>query len=571
MVKNQGFKYSTRGSITVAASDMTVPPKKYELIEEAEQKITKITNSYRRGLLSEDERYQLVISTWDETTKLVTDELKNYLDEFNPIYMMANSGARGSMNQIRQLAGMRGLMANTSGKAIEIPIRANFREGLNVLEYFISSRGARKGMADTALRTADSGYLTRRLVDVAQDVIIREADCGTTEGIMVSKIAEGDTVIEKLRDRLIGRYLVNPIVDEKTGEVVVPNDRLMNDADVDRIEALGIERVEIRSALTCRSHHGVCAICYGANLANGHPVNVGEAVGIISAQSIGEPGTQLTMRTFHTGGVASGGDITQGLPRVEELFEARRPKKTAVLAEETGIITKDLSERDAKDNCTPVIITTDDGEEKHISIPFGLKFRENLQGTRVEKGQIITDGVINPHDVLRLLGDIAAQDYLIKEVQNVYRLQGVDINDKHIEVIVRQMIRKVRIEENPQPDMLLGTLVDRYDVEDRNKELQARIDAGEEGVQLIVASPVLLGITKASLATDSFLSAASFQETTKVLTDAAIRGKIDPLVGLKENVIIGRLVPAGTGMQVYRNIEIETEGEAEAPAEEVVG
>ncbi len=558
MVKAQGFKYSTRGSITVAASDMTVPPKKYELIEEAEKKITKILASYRRGLISDEERYQLVISTWDETTKLVTDELKNYLDEFNPIYMMANSGARGSMNQIRQLAGMRGLMANTSGKAIEIPIRANFREGLNVLEYFISSRGARKGMADTALRTADSGYLTRRLVDVAQDVIIREQDCGTTEGIFVSKIAEGDTIIEKLRDRLIGRYLVNPLVDEKTGEVLISNDKMLNDADVDLIESKGIERLEIRSALTCRSHHGVCGKCYGANLANGHPVSAGEAVGIISAQSIGEPGTQLTMRTFHTGGVASGGDITQGLPRVEELFEARRPKKAAVLAEATGIIEHDTTERDSKDNCTPVVITTDDGEEKHISIPFGLKFRENLVGTRVEKGQIITDGVINPHDVLRLLGDIAAQDYLIKEVQNVYRLQGVDINDKHIEVIVRQMIRKVRIEENPQPDMLLGTLVDRYDVDDRNKELQARIDAGETDVKLIVASPVLLGITKASLATDSFLSAASFQETTKVLTDAAIRGKIDPLVGLKENVIIGRLVPAGTGMEQYRNIEVES-------------
>ena len=558
MIKAQGFKFSTRGSITVSCSDMTVPPKKYELIEEAEKKITKIINSYRRGLISEDERYQLVISTWDETTKLVTDELKNYLDEFNPIYMMANSGARGSMNQIRQLAGMRGLMANTSGKAIEIPIRANFREGLNVLEYFISSRGARKGMADTALRTADSGYLTRRLVDVAQDVIIREKDCGTTEGIFVSKIVEGDTVIEKLRDRLVGRHLVHDLVDEKTGEVLVPCDRLMSDADVDLIEARGIERIEIRSALTCRSHHGVCARCYGANLANGQPVSAGEAVGIISAQSIGEPGTQLTMRTFHTGGVASGEDITQGLPRVEELFEARRPKKAAVLAEETGVINRDYSERDAKDNCTPVVITTDEGEEKRINIPFGLKFRENLEGTRVEKGQIITDGVVNPHDVLRLKGDIAAQDYLIKEVQNVYRLQGVDINDKHVEVIVRQMIRKVRIEANPQPDMLIGTLIDRYDVEDRNRELQARIDAGEEGIQLVVASPVLLGITKASLATDSFLSAASFQETTKVLTDAAIRGKVDPLVGLKENVIIGRLVPAGTGMEQYRNLEIES-------------
>ncbi len=557
-IKAQGFKYSTKGAITVSCSDMTVPPQKKELIEKAEKKIQEITRTYRRGLISDDERYSLVINTWDETTKEVTDALKNHLDEFNPIYMMANSGARGSMNQIRQLAGMRGLMANTSGKAIEIPIRANFREGLNVIEYFISSRGARKGLADTALRTADSGYLTRRLVDVAQDVIVRELDCGTTEGIVVSDIKEGESVIENLRDRLLGRYLVHDLLDQKTGEVLISHEQMLSDADVDLIEGLGIKEIEIRSTLTCRSRHGVCAKCYGANLANGKPVNVGEAVGTIAAQSIGEPGTQLTMRTFHTGGVASADDITQGLPRVEELFEARKPKKTAVLAEDTGLLMIDPAEKPENDNNTHVLIRTDDGQEKSMVIPFGLKFREDLDGKRVEKGQIISDGVINPHDILRLNGEIAVQNYLIKEVQNVYRLQGVDINDKHIEVIVRQMIRKVRIDDNTGNDnILIGTLADKYDVETKNEEIQKQIDSGNTDVKKIEYSPVLLGITKASLATDSFLSAASFQETTKVLTDAAIKGKVDPLVGLKENVIIGRLIPAGTGMECYREVEPE--------------
>ncbi len=563
-IKAQGYKFSTRGAITVSCSDMTVPPQKKECIERAEKRINEITQNYKMGFISDDDRYNLVIKTWDETTKEVTAALQNHLDRFNPIYMMANSGARGSMNQIRQLAGMRGLMANTSGKAIEIPIRANFREGLNVIEYFISSRGARKGLADTALRTADSGYLTRRLVDVSQDVIIREEDCGATDGLMASDIVEGDgrekTVIESLRDRLIGRYLVRDYVDESTGEVLISSDKMMNDKDVDLLEARGVTEIEIRSTLTCRSHHGVCAKCYGANLANGEPIPVGEAVGIIAAQSIGEPGTQLTMRTFHTGGVASAEDITQGLPRVEELFEARRPKKTAVLAEQSGVITLDESDRPDNDNNTHVIINGDDGIEYPMIIPFGLKYRDELEGKHVEKGQIISDGVINPHDVLRLKGEIAVQDYLIKEVQNVYRLQGVDINDKHIEVIVRQMIRKVRIEQNGTEDMLVGTLVDKYAVEDKNAEIRARIEAGETGLAEIVSSPVLLGITKAALATDSFFSAASFQETTKVLTDAAIKGKIDPLVGLKENVIIGRLVPAGTGMQMYRNVEPELVG-----------
>ncbi len=563
-VKAQGFKYSTRGAITVSCSDMSVPPEKKELLAEAEQQITKILTDYRRGRLTEEGRYNNVIRVWDETTKKVTAALQNNLDEFNPIYMMANSGARGSMNQIRQLAGMRGLMANTSGKAIEIPIRANFREGLNVMEYFISSRGARKGLADTALRTADSGYLTRRLVDVSQEVIIREQDCGSNEGILVSEIVEGGGVIEPLRDRLLGRYLVEDLVNTETGEVLISKDKMMTDEDVDIIEGLGIKEILIRSTMTCHSRYGVCAKCYGANLANGQPVNVGEAVGIIAAQSIGEPGTQLTMRTFHTGGVASAEDITQGLPRVEELFEARKPKMTAVLAEDTGVITTE-----ADGNSRKAIIRTADGEEKQIPIPFGMKFKAELEGQMVTKGQILTDGVVNPHDVLRLCGDIPVQDYLIKEVQKVYRMQGVDINDKHIEVIVRQMIKKARVIENGSSDLLVGTLVDKYEIAQKNAEIQARIDAGETDLKLVEADTVLLGITKASLATDSFLSAASFQETTKVLTDAAIKGKIDPLTGLKENVIIGRLVPAGTGMMTYRSVEPEVVAD-EIKAEETV-
>ena len=563
-IKSQGYKFSTRGAITVSCSDMTVPPQKKELIKAAEQEIVDITQQYKYGFISNEDRYNLVIKTWDKATKEVTNALQNHLDKFNPIYMMANSGARGSMNQIRQLAGMRGLMANTSGKAIEIPIRANFREGLNVMEYFISSRGARKGLADTALRTADSGYLTRRLVDVSQEIVIREADCGATDGLMASDIVDGEgrdqTVIESLRERLIGRFLVNDFVDEKTGEVLVSKDTMMSEKDVDILEANGVKEIEIRSTLTCRSHHGVCAKCYGANLANGNPVHVGEAVGIIAAQSIGEPGTQLTMRTFHTGGVASAEDITQGLPRVEELFEARRPKKTAVLAEESGTIYLDNSEKPENDNNTHVIIKLDDGGEMPMVIPFGLKYKDSLEGTHIEKGQIISDGVVNPHDVLRLKGEIAVQDYLIKEVQNVYRLQGVDINDKHIEVIVRQMVRRVRIEENGTDEILIGTLADKFEVEAKNNEIRARREAGDTTASEIKCSPVLLGITKAALATDSFFSAASFQETTKVLTDAAIKGKIDPLVGLKENVIIGRLVPVGTGMDIYRNAEHELVG-----------
>ena len=552
-IKAQGYKFSTRGAITVSCADMSVPPEKEALIAEAEVKINKITTAYRRGLLTDEGRYKNVIDTWNETTKQVTDALQKNLDEFNPIYMMANSGARGSMNQIRQLAGMRGLMANTSGKAIEVPIRANFREGLNVMEYFISSRGARKGMADTALRTADSGYLTRRLVDVSQEVIIRDLDCGSEQGILACDIVEGGGIIEGMKDRLLGRYLVRDFVDEATGEVLVSKDKMMDEKDADRIIATGVKEVEIRSTLTCRLRHGVCAKCYGANMANGNSVNVGEAVGIIAAQSIGEPGTQLTMRTFHTGGVASAEDITQGLPRVEELFEGRKPKKTAILAEDEGILTTE----DEGNIKRATIRNTKTGEEKQFMIPFGIKYKQELEGTQVAKGEIITDGVPNPHDILRLNGDIAVQDYLIKEVQKVYRMQGVDINDKHIEVIVRQMIKKVRIIERGATDFLVGSLADRYEVDAANAAIRQRIENGEEGLSEAVYEVILLGITKAALATDSFMSAASFQETTRVLTDAAIHGKVDHLLGLKENVIIGRLIPAGTGLSMYRNVEPE--------------
>ncbi len=551
-IKAQGYKFSTRGAITVSCADMSVPPEKEELIAEAEVKINKITTAYRRGLLTDEGRYKNVIDTWNETTKKVTDALQKNLDEFNPIYMMANSGARGSMNQIRQLAGMRGLMANTSAKAIEVPIRANFREGLNVMEYFISSRGARKGMADTALRTADSGYLTRRLVDVSQEVIIRDLDCGSEQGILACDIVEGGGIIEGMKDRLVGRYLVRDFVDE-AGEVLVSKDKMMDEKDADTIVATGVKEVEIRSTLTCRLRHGVCAKCYGANMANGNSVNVGEAVGIIAAQSIGEPGTQLTMRTFHTGGVASAEDITQGLPRVEELFEGRKPKKTAILAEDEGILTTE----DEGNIKRATIRNTKTGEEKQFMIPFGIKYKQELEGTQVAKGEIITDGVPNPHDILRLNGDIAVQDYLIKEVQKVYRMQGVDINDKHIEVIVRQMIKKVRIIERGATDFLVGSLADRYEVDAANAAIRQRIEDGEQGLSEATYEIILLGITKAALATDSFMSAASFQETTRVLTDAAIHGKVDHLLGLKENVIIGRLIPAGTGLSMYRNVEPE--------------
>ncbi len=558
-IKAKGFKYSTKGAITMSVADIEVPEVKKELIAEAEKKVDVITRNFRRGLISEEERYRLVIGLWDDTTKQVTKALQDNLSQFNPINMMANSGARGSINQIRQLAGMRGLMANTSGKAIDIPIRSNFREGLNVLEYFISSRGARKGLADTALRTADSGYLTRRLVDVAQEVIIREDDCGCEEGIWVEEIRDGSERIESFTDRLVGRYTSEPVVHPETGEVLYERNVLLTEEDAKAIIAAGITRVRIRSLLTCKSKYGVCSKSYGLNLATSKPVNAGEAVGIIAAQSIGEPGTQLTMRTFHTGGVA-GSDITQGLPRVEELFEARKPKTMAMLSEIAGKV----SIEEVKNN---KVITVTGGEgteldERTYVIPYGVRVRVT-DGQEIAKGGEMTEGWANPHDILEILGTEAVQNYLIKEVQRVYRLQGVDINDKHIEVIVRQMMKKIRVADAGDTDILAGRVVDRSEFDEANAKVRARIAAGEEGLKEAVGEQTLLGITKASLATDSFLSAASFQETTRVLTEAAICGKSDPLIGLKENVIIGKLIPAGTGLKQYRDVDLVEKVEKE--------
>ena len=559
-IKSQGFKYSTKGAITVAVCDAVIPPTKKEIIAEAEQKIDKISKQFRRGLVSNEERYAHVLKIWEKATNDVTSELQSNLDQYNPIFMMADSGARGSMSQIRQLAGMRGLIANTSGKTIEIPIRANYREGLNILEYFISSRGARKGLADTALRTADSGYLTRRLVDVSQDVIIREDDCGAHEGIEVFEIRDGKEIIESLHERLIGRYLCEDFVDKKTGKVLVSKDKMMDDKDADIITGSGVEKISIRSILGCRSKQGVCKKCYGSNLANGMPVTVGEAVGIIAAQSIGEPGTQLTMRTFHTGGVASAEDITQGLPRIEELFEGRKPKHLAIISEIAG----EARFEEIKKNRHAIIYNKETGEEKSYLIPFGSRVKIE-EGQQIAAGDMITEGSVNPHDVLAIKGTAAVQDYLIQEVQRVYRMQGVDINDKHIEVIVRQMMRKVKIDEQGDTTMLPSSLVEKVQFITENEEIEERIKNGEEGLMPATCTPMLLGITKASLATESFLSAASFQETTRVLTDAAIKGKVDPLLGLKENVIIGKLVPAGTGMHRYSDVKIE---KIEEPTEE---
>ena len=547
-VKAQGFKYSTKSAITVSVSDAVIPPKKYELLQEAEKKVDIITKQYRRGLMSDEERYKKVIATWNETTDKVADALKENLDKYNPIFMMADSGARGSMNQIRQLAGMRGLIANTSGKAIEIPIRANYREGLNILEYFISSRGARKGLADTALRTADSGYLTRRLVDVSQDVIIREQDCGTHEGIVVCDIKEGGEMIEPMTERLVGRYAVDDILDPTTGEVIVSKDKMMDDADAKRVKEAGITSVKIRSILNCEAKQGVCAKCYGMNLANGKPVSVGEAVGVIAAQSIGEPGTQLTMRTFHTGGIASAEDITQGLPRVEELFEARNPKREAIISEIEG----DVRIEEIKKNRHIVVYNKETGEERKYLITYGSHPCVK-EGDHVKAGSLLTEGSVNPHKYLDINGALAVQDYLIAEVQKVYRLQGVDINDKHIEVIVRQMMKKVKVDDQGDTHLLSGMTVEKGELFAENREIRRRIAEGETGLREATYIPMLLGITKASLATESFMSAASFQETTRVLTEAAIKGKTDRLLGLKENVIIGKLVPAGTGMECYNN------------------
>jgi DNA-directed RNA polymerase subunit beta' len=550
-IKAQGYKYSTRGSITVAVCDAEIPPEKKQIISEAEAEVDRIRDEYMMGFLSNDERYQNVLKVWEKATDDVTSKLQGNLDRYNPIYMMADSGARGSMSQIRQLAGMRGLIANTSGKTIEIPIKANYREGLNIMEYFISSRGARKGLADTALRTADSGYLTRRLVDVSQDVIIREDDCGTDEGLEIFDIKAGKNVIEGLHERLIGRYLVHDFCDEN-GNVLVSKDKMMGEEEADIIVNSGTEQIEIRSILGCHAKHGVCKKCYGSNLANGQPVTVGEAVGIIAAQSIGEPGTQLTMRTFHTGGVASAEDITQGLPRVEELFEARKPKSLAIISEIGG----EVRFEEIKNSRHAVVYDKETGEERAYLIPFGFRVKVE-EGQIIQKGDKITDGAVNPADILAILGPKAVQNYLISEVQSTYRLQGVDINDKHIEVIVRQMMKKVKIEDSGSTEFMAGQNYDRNEVLYENKKIQERIANGEEGLKEATYTQLLLGITKAALATDSFLSAASFQETTRVLTDAAIKGKVDPLVGLKENVIIGKLIPAGTGMHRYNSVEVE--------------
>jgi len=544
-IKAKGFEYSTKGAITIGVSDMVIPEVKAKYIKETEDKIENILKQYKRGLISDEERYNSVIACWNEASEIITQALISNLDRFNPVYMMSQSGARGNINQIKQLAGMRGLMADTSGKTIEVPIKANFREGLNVMEFFISTHGARKGLADTALRTADSGYLTRRLVDVSQDVIVRENDCGTRKGIEIGDVKDGNEVIERLEERLIGRYPAGNIIHPETGEILVPADRMITEKDATEIVKSGMKKVKIRSVLTCHSEYGVCAKCYGANLATGEECNVGEAVGIIAAQSIGEPGTQLTMRTFHTGGVA-GDDITQGLPRVEELFEARKPKGLAIISEINGTVKLVESKKKRE-----VVITTNEGESKNYLIPYGSRIKV-MDGDLVEAGDELTEGSVNPHDILKIKGINGVQAYLLHEVQRVYRLQGVDINDKHIEVIVRQMLRKVKIDDCGDTNLLPGGLVDVFDFEEENAKAVA------EGKRPAEGKRALLGITKASLATESFLSAASFQETTRVLTEAAIKGKIDPLVGLKENVIIGKLIPAGTGMSRYKDISIST-------------
>ena len=564
-IKAMGYKYSTKGAITISVADMTVPSKKKELIAATEKEVVNIEKQYKRGFITEDERYRLVVAEWEQTNKDVTDALSNVLDEYNPIYMMANSGARGSMNQIRQLAGMRGLMANTSGKTIEIPIKSNFGEGLSVLEYFISTRGARKGMADTALRTADSGYLTRRMVDVCQDVIIRIPDCGTSEGVWASEVKDRGHVVESFGTAIHGRFPAAPVVDEKTGEVLFTTDHMLMPEDADVLEAHGINRVYIRSVLACEAKTGVCAKCYGINLATGQPVNAGEAVGVIAAQSIGEPGTQLTMRTFHTGGVA-GDDITQGLPRVEELFEARRPKKMAILAEISGDVTVEEAKKGVMYSIT--INSKEEGETRVYTVPHSAGILVH-NGDHVDKGQELTYGALYPHDLLAIrgvnddeFGRQGVRSYITSEVQKVYRQQGVDINNKHIEVIVRQMMRKVRIDEAGDTDLLSGSTVDISVVKEANAALN-------EDQAKATYTQLIMGITKASLATDSWMSAASFQETTKVLTDAAIKGKVDKLVGLKENVIIGKLIPAGSGLRMYREFEDETDESMDSTADYV--
>ena len=552
-IKAMGYKYSTRASMTVSISDMTVPAQKKQMLADAEATVEKIMKNFRRGLITEEERYKEVVETWKKTDEELTDALLSGLNKYNNIFMMADSGARGSNQQIKQLAGMRGLMADTSGRTIELPIKSNFREGLDVLEYFISAHGARKGMSDTALRTADSGYLTRRLVDVSQELIVREVDCAENRaeipGMYVEAFMDGKEEIESLKSRITGRYLAEDIVDPKTGEVVVAANHMVTPKRASAIVKTGVDRVKIRTILTCRSHSGICAKCYGANMATGQAVQVGEAVGIIAAQSIGEPGTQLTMRTFHSGGVA-GDDITQGLPRVEELFEARKPKGLAIIAEGAGVV----SIRDEKKKREVIITNNETGEAKNYLIPFNSRIKPEIEdGKYIEAGDELTEGSVNPHDILKIKGVRAVQDYILREVQRVYRLQGVDINDKHVEVIVRQMLKKVRIETPGDSEYLPGMTADTLEF---NETCEKLLEAGQEPP---TATQILLGITKSSLATNSFLSAASFQETTKVLTEAAINGKVDPLIGLKENVIIGKLIPAGTGRKRYRSVKLTTD------------
>ena len=558
-IKEMGYKYSTRSSLSISVYDMTIPPAKKQLLAEATAKVDEITERFEWGELSDEERYKQVIDVWDKTTDAVTDALIKNLDSYNSLNMICTSGARGSMKQMRQLAGMRGLMFATNGRTIEIPIKSNFREGLTMLEYFMGAKGSRKSLSDTALRTADSGYLTRRLVDVSQDIIVREEDCGATSGIVVSDIISGQVPVEKLFDRLVGRYTVGDVVSEETGELIVPANTMITEEMANEIIAAGITHVEVRTILRCLAKRGVCVHCYGSDLAHGTPVAIGESVGVIAAQSIGEPGTQLTMRTFHTGGVA-GSDITQGLPRVEELFEARKPKKTAIVTEYTGTAHIESDKKMSKVHIRG--IEDGNGEDVVYEIPFGMRLCIE-DGQQVKRGQPLTEGFLNPADVLRMSGIDAVYDYIIREVQKVYRGEDVEINDKHVECITRQMTRKIEIEDAGDTDLLVGTKVDILEFREENEKIQARIDAGEISLRKAEGAPLLLGITKAALMTVSFLSAASFQETTKVLTEAAIRGKKDHLLGLKENVIIGKLIPAGTGLGTYRAVEIESEPEVE--------
>ena len=555
-IKSMGYKYSTKSSLSISVYDMTIPPKKKELLAAASKQVDEITELFNWGELSDDERYKQVVDVWDKTTNAVTDALIANLDKYNSLNMICTSGARGSMKQMRQLAGMRGLMFATNGKTIEIPIKSNFREGLTMLEYFMGAKGSRKSLSDTALRTADSGYLTRRLVDVSQDVIVREEDCGATSGIVVSDIVSGQTVVEKLFDRLVGRYTVNDVVDENTGELIVPSNTMITEEMAQAIIDAGITKVEVRTILRCLAKRGVCVHCYGADLAHGTPVSIGEAVGVIAAQSIGEPGTQLTMRTFHTGGVA-GSDITQGLPRVEELFEARKPKKTAIVTEFSGTARIQSDKKLSKVIIQNPVEPT--SEEVSYEIPFGMRLCIE-DGQTVTRGQQLTEGFLNPADVLRMSGIDAVYDYIIREVQKVYRGEDVEINDKHVECITRQMTRKIEIEDAGDTELLVGTKVDILEFREENEKIEERIANGEVTLRKAEGAPLLLGITKASLMTESFLSAASFQETTRVLTEAAINGKRDKLLGLKENVIIGKLIPAGTGLGKYRSVEIEDTG-----------